>query len=139
MVSQTLLIGLYFLVIAILAVYGFHRSQLLYLLWRNRKNLPTPKELYTEKPIITVQLPMFNEQYVAERLIDSVAAMNYPKDKLEIQVLDDSTDETRDLVKKKCDAVRATGVDIVYLHRTDRTGFKAGALEEGLKVAKGEL
>ena len=139
MLSQTLLIGAYFVVIAILAVYGFHRSQLLYLLWRNRKNTPTPKELFQEKPLVTIQLPMFNELYVAERLLDAVALIEYPKDRLEIQVLDDSIDETRDLMKKKCEALRAKGVDVVYIHRTDRSGFKAGALEAGLAVAKGEF
>lgn len=90
-------------------------------------------------PHVTVQLPLFNEKYVTERLIDSIAALDYPSDKLEIQVLDDSTDETVELTKAKVVAIRQTGIDISYLHRTDRSGFKAGALAEGLKVAKGEF
>jgi cellulose synthase/poly-beta-1,6-N-acetylglucosamine synthase-like glycosyltransferase len=139
MLSQTLLIGAYFIVIAVLAVYGFHRSQLLYILWRTRKNAPVPKELFQEKPLVTIQLPMFNELYVAERLLDAVALIEYPRDRLEIQVLDDSIDETRELMKKKCEALRAKGLDVIYLHRTDRSGFKAGALEAGLAVAKGEF
>lgn len=90
-------------------------------------------------PFVTVQLPLFNEQYVAARLVDSMAQLDYPKDKLEIQVLDDSTDETLDIVKKKVEEWKANGVDIVQICRTDRSGFKAGALAEGLKIAKGEF
>lgn len=90
-------------------------------------------------PKVTVQLPLFNEKYVTERLIDCVAALDYPTDKLEIQVLDDSTDETTELTKAKVEAIQQTGIDIIYLHRTDRSGFKAGALAEGTKVAKGEF
>jgi cellulose synthase/poly-beta-1,6-N-acetylglucosamine synthase-like glycosyltransferase len=81
---------------------------------------------------------MFNEMYVAERLLESVAALDYPKDKLEIQVLDDSTDETTNIARAKVEELVERGFDAVYIHRTDRTGFKAGALENGLKVAKGD-
>lgn len=91
------------------------------------------------QPKVTVQLPLFNEKYVTERLIDCVAALDYPSDKLEIQVLDDSTDETVDLTKAKVEAVKATGIDIVYIHRVDRSGFKAGALAAGTKIAKGDF
>ena len=89
--------------------------------------------------MVTVQLPMFNELYVVERLITSVTKLDYPKDKLEIQVLDDSIDETQALAKKLVDKFGADGFNIKYLHRVDRTGFKAGALKEGLKVAEGEF
>ena len=89
------------------------------------------------EPKVTVQLPLFNEKYVTERLIDCAAALDYPKDKLEIQVLDDSTDETVEITKAKVEEIQKTGIDIVYLHRTDRTGYKAGALAEGTKIAKG--
>lgn len=91
------------------------------------------------EPKVTVQLPLFNEKYVTERLIDCVANLDYPKDKLEIQVLDDSTDETVELTKAKVAAVKATGIDITYIHRIDRSGFKAGALAEATKIAKGEF
>lgn len=90
-------------------------------------------------PIVTVQLPIFNEFYVAERLIECIASLDYPKDRLEIQVLDDSTDETRALVASKVNEIGTTGIDIVQIHRVDRSGYKAGALHEGLKVAKGEF
>lgn len=90
-------------------------------------------------PAVTVQLPVYNELYVVERLIDAVAAFDYPAHKLEIQVLDDSTDETRDIVARKVAEWKARGRDIVHLHRTNRHGFKAGALKEGLDHAKGEF
>lgn len=136
---QTILIVAYFIVIALLAIYGFHRSQLIYLLWRSRKNNPVPQKTFSELPHVTVQLPLFNELYVAERLLEAVSRLDYPKDRLEIQVLDDSTDETREVLEKKCKQLKEKGLDVVYLHREDRTGFKAGALEAGLRVAKGEF
>ena len=91
------------------------------------------------EPKVTVQLPIFNEKYVTERLIDCIAALDYPKDKLEIQVLDDSTDETIEITKAKVEEIRKIGIDIIYLHRTDRSGYKAGALAEGTKIAKGDF
>lgn len=90
-------------------------------------------------PKITVQLPIFNEKYVAQRLIESVAQLDYPKDLLEIQVLDDSTDETAELTKAKVEELKTHGFNLVHLHRTDRSGFKAGALAAGLTLAKGEF
>lgn len=132
-------IALYLLVLSVLALYGFHRAQLLYLYWKHKDHAPKPHHRFDDLPRVTVQLPMFNEMYVAERLIESIAAIDYPKDKLEIQVLDDSTDETQQIAKAKVEEIVERGFDAVYLHRTDRTGFKAGALEQGLKVAKGEF
>lgn len=92
----------------------------------------------SEYPIVTVQLPIYNELYVVERLIDAVAAFNYPKDKLHIQVLDDSTDETVDVVTQKVNEWKQRGLDIEQIRRIDRKGFKAGALQEGMLTAKGE-
>ena len=91
------------------------------------------------EPTVTIQLPLFNEKYVTERLIDCIAVLDYPNGKLEIQVLDDSTDETAEITKSKVEEIRKTGIDIVYIHRTDRGGYKAGALAEGTKIAKGEF
>jgi hypothetical protein len=90
-------------------------------------------------PVITTQLPIYNEMNVAERVIEAAAAFRYPPGRHEIQVLDDSTDETRQVVAAKVRELRAQGVDIHHIHRTVRTGFKAGALREGLKTARGEL
>ena len=88
---------------------------------------------------MTIQLPIFNEMYVVDRLVDAVCRIDYPKELLEIQVLDDSTDETTAVSELAVRRWAAQGFDISYLHRTDRTGFKAGALDEGLKVAKGQF
>src|SRR5512138_3352413 len=90
-------------------------------------------------PVVTIQLPLYNEMYVADRLIDAVCRIDYPRDLLEIQVLDDSSDETRSIAELAVRRCAADGIDIKYFHRTDRTGFKAGALEAGLKVARGEF
>lgn len=132
-------IFIYLTILTILGVYGFHRGHLLYLYWRHRRHVMNPKAKWTELPVVTVQLPMFNEMYVAERLIESCAQIDYPKDKLEIQVLDDSTDETQKIAQAKVAELVARGYDATYIHRTDRTGYKAGALEEGVKVAKGDF
>ena len=136
---EALVIVFYLVVLGILAGYGFHRAHLLYLYWRHRKAAPKPARTFDELPVVTVQLPMFNEMYVVERLIESVAQLDYPKDKLEIQVLDDSTDETTEIAKAKVAELVSRGYDAVYIHRTDRTGYKAGALEAGTKVAKGDF
>lgn len=90
-------------------------------------------------PFVSIQLPVYNEMYVMERLLENMSKMDYPKDKLEIQVLDDSTDESLELTQKLVKQLKLSGVNIVHIHRTKRTGFKAGALKEGLKVAKGEF
>ena len=134
---ESFVIGTYLLTLSILAVYGFHRGQLVYLYWKHRKRAPKPAGHFDELPVVTVQLPMFNELYVAERLIESMTMLEYPKDKLEIQVLDDSTDETIEIARAKVEELVERGYDAVYIHRSDRTGYKAGALEEGVKVAKG--
>ena len=92
-----------------------------------------------EVPFVTIQLPVFNEMYVMDRLLDNIALMDYPKDKLEIQVLDDSTDETLETTRQHVNKIKETGLDIKHITRTDRTGFKAGALKAGLEIAKGEF
>jgi cellulose synthase/poly-beta-1,6-N-acetylglucosamine synthase-like glycosyltransferase len=98
-------------------------------------DLSNPKEV----PYVTVQLPVFNEMYVMERLLDNIALLDYPKDKLEIQVLDDSTDETVHSTKTHIERLAKTGLDIKHITRENRVGFKAGALKEGLEIAKGEF
>ncbi len=134
-----LIIIFYMISMALLALFGLHRYSLLYLYVRNRKPLPPVEPLNSELPRVTVQLPIYNERYVAERLLESVVAIRYPRELFEVQVLDDSTDDTRQIVAGKVKNLRAAGHDIVHLHRKKRTGFKAGALEEGLHQAKGEL
>ncbi len=122
-----------------LSAYGAHRWYLLWLYRRHRADRATPLQRFKRLPHLTVQLPIYNEMYVAGRLIDAVCALDYPKDRLEIQVLDDSTDETREIVAAKTTECAARGFDIAHLHRTNRSGFKAGALEAGLQVAKGDF
>ncbi len=135
---EVFVVAVYLLTLSILALYGFHRAQLVWLYWKHRKRAPQPKGRFEELPVVTVQLPMFNELYVAERLIESVAALDYPKDKLEIQVLDDSTDETVEIARAKVEELVERGYDAIHIHRTDRSGYKAGALEAGLKVSRGD-
>jgi cellulose synthase/poly-beta-1,6-N-acetylglucosamine synthase-like glycosyltransferase len=132
---------IYFTILAVLAVYGAYRIKQVIDFWRYRKIIPKPAGTFAESdlPHITVQLPLFNEMYVVERLVKAVTEIDYPREKLEIQILDDSTDETVKLAKATVQKYAERGFDIHYLHRTDRTGFKAGALEQGTKVAKGEL
>ena len=130
----------YFAVLAVLAFYGFHRYVLVYRYFRHRKRCPTaPAERFAELPVVTVQLPIYNEQYVAERLVESICKLDYPRERLEIQLLDDSTDETREVARAVVERFAALGEPIVYLHRSNRHGYKAGALEAGMQVARGEL
>ena len=130
----------YFVVMIILAAYGLHRYALVYMYYRNRKNRTLgPSSQFAELPRITVQLPIFNEQFVVDRLVEAICKLEYPKDKLDIQVLDDSTDETREVAAAVVERYAALGHPITYIHRTNREGFKAGALQNGMKTAKGEL
>ncbi len=121
-----------------LAGYGFHRLTILYLYFRHRNKRPIPEREFQEMPVVTVQLPVFNEMHVVDRLLDSVAALDYPQEKLHIQILDDSTDETVEISRAGAERLRDQGFDAECIHRTDRTGFKAGALENGMQSAKGE-
>jgi cellulose synthase/poly-beta-1,6-N-acetylglucosamine synthase-like glycosyltransferase len=137
--SETLILGTYFFVLVILAVYGWHRYYLVYLYMKNKDKHPLPAGPMASLPPVTIQLPIYNEMYVADRLIDAVCQIDYPRELLEIQVLDDSTDETCSVAVQAVRRQAAKGIDITYLHRTDRTGYKAGALEAGMRVAKGEF
>src|SRR5881296_2163019 len=130
----------YFVVLILLASYGIHRYVLVYLYYKNKKNHTVkPGREFSELPRVTVQLPIFNERFVVERLLDAVCGLNYPLEKLDIQLLDDSTDETQAVARGVVDRYAARGFHVTYLHRTNRTGYKAGALHEGLKAATGEF
>jgi cellulose synthase/poly-beta-1,6-N-acetylglucosamine synthase-like glycosyltransferase len=130
----------YFIVLILLASYGVHRYILVYLYYKNRKNHTgeSPQQ-FDDLPPVTVQLPIFNEQYVVGRLIDAICRLQYPKEKLDIQVLDDSTDETVTVARDLVERYAALGHPISYIHRANREGFKAGALANGLKTANGEF
>jgi cellulose synthase/poly-beta-1,6-N-acetylglucosamine synthase-like glycosyltransferase len=133
------ILGTYFLTLVVLSVFGFHRYIMLYLYYRYRDQRALPAPLPDVLPKVTVQLPIYNEMYVVDRLLASVTQLRYPKEQIEIQILDDSTDETIAMVAAAVERYRGEGYDIVHLHRQNRYGFKAGALAEGLKVAKGEF
>ena len=122
-----------------LSGYGLHRYFIVYLFLKNRKRAPQPLAHFVQLPVVTVQLPLFNEIYVVERLLKSVSELDYPRELLQIQVLDDSTDETRALAASCVRRLVQRGFDADLLHRSDRTGFKAGALEAGLATARGDF
>src|SRR5271166_5732402 len=129
----------YFIVLILLASYGIHRYVLVFLYYKNRKNkVGAPAGHFDELPRITVQLPIFNEQFVVDRLVDAVCRLDYPREKLDIQLLDDSTDETVEVARILVERYAALGHPVSYHHRDNREGYKAGALAEGLKTAKGE-
>ncbi len=130
------LLAFYIVILIILFIYGNNCFVLTYLNWR-KKHEKAPDLTYY--PAVTVQLPVYNEQYVVERLIKKVAELDYPHEKLEIQVLDDSTDETTGIIEKCADELLKSGVNVSHIHRTKREGYKAGALREGMKCARGEL
>ncbi|MCB1021610.1 MAG: glycosyltransferase [Acidobacteria bacterium] len=132
-------VTLYFLVIAAMSVHGAHRMSLIrsYLRLRNVAQ-PQPRDP-AEWPRVTVQLPVYNERFVVESLLEAACRLDYPREKLDIQALDDSTDETARIARRAVERLAAAGHPIRYLHRSDRTGYKAGALAVGLAQAKGEL
>jgi len=129
----------YFAILVVLAAFGLHRYWLVYEYAKHRKNAPGPPPPVVAWPKVTIQLPIYNERYVIERLVEAVSRFDYPSDLLEVQVLDDSTDETRQVASSCVERYQALGLNIHYLHRTNREGYKAGALAEGLKSATGEL
>src|ERR1700688_3880208 len=137
---DTALLIPYCIVLILLASYGAHRYVLVYLYYKNKKNRTTePPAYFSDLPPITVQLPIFNEQFVVERLLDAVCRLNYPLENLDIQVLDDSTDETVAVARGLVNHYAAKGFPVTYHHRSNREGFKAGALSEGLKTSRGEF
>ncbi len=129
----------YFTILIVLSIYGLHRCYLVYLFLRNRHRLPRAPSRFQELPRVTIQLPVYNERYVVERLLEAVSRIDYPRERFEIQVLDDSTDETRRVCSRLVADYARAGYPIVHIHRDCREGFKAGALAEGLKSATGEF
>ena len=131
----------YDLLLSIIALYSLHRLLIIWRFYRHRDLSSEPSRYYADVdlPRITIQLPIFNEMYVVERLLQAVSRLNYPSDKLEIQVLDDSTDETRAVCQQQVHQLKQQNLDIYHIHRQQRQGFKAGALKQGLTFATGEL
>lgn len=136
---ETATLGLYLAVLGLLAIYGLHRWHLVALHRRHRGQPPQPPGRFAEPPLVTVQLPVYNERYVVDRLIAAVCSLDWPRDRLEIQVLDDSTDDTVAVAAEAVARWRAEGFDIHHVRRADRHGYKAGALDHGLGLARGEF
>ncbi len=139
MPGEIIFLLVYFGVLVGLSFYGGHRYHMAFLYYRHKKQRPVVPGEAKDLPKVTIQLPLFNERYVVGRLIDQVCRIRYPKEALEIQILDDSTDDTQEIARAKVEEWQEKGVQIVYIHRTNREGFKAGALQEGMEVAQGEL
>ena len=143
MILETTIIVIYTIALLLIFLYSLAQLNLLFNYLSSKKKVDTSEKFDltnpTEIPYVTIQLPVYNEMYVMDRLLDNIAEIDYPNDKLEIQVLDDSTDETVETTRLHIEKIKATGLDITHITRTDRSGFKAGALKEGLKIAKGEL
>jgi cellulose synthase/poly-beta-1,6-N-acetylglucosamine synthase-like glycosyltransferase len=129
---------LYAVILAFFFAVSLNLLYMVFLAWRRPPRHVTPQPL-TDYPYVTVQLPIFNELYVIERLLDAACKLDWPRDRLDIQVLDDSTDETQYLAARLVRRYAERGINVTHLHRTDRVGYKAGALEEGLKSANGEF
>lgn len=140
-IALIIVLALYSLALLFIFLYSITQAHLVVRYLKNRKKTPLGALSLNEKflPYVTVQLPVYNEMYVVERLIDAVCSLDYPLDKLEIQVLDDSTDATTEIIANRVQFWKVTGVDIVQVTRQDRKGYKAGALEVGLETAKGEF
>lgn len=136
---QYAFLGFYLLVMLILCLYGVHRYQLVHLYYKYRRNRPELTACFRDLPRVTIQLPMYNERFVARRIIEATCEIDYPRDRVDIQVLDDSTDDTTDIARETVERMRARGHDITLLHRDNRVGYKAGALAEGLACARGEF
>jgi cellulose synthase/poly-beta-1,6-N-acetylglucosamine synthase-like glycosyltransferase len=137
--AQSLLLTIYYTLLGVVAAVMLYRGFLIVRYFMHPKEDPQPDKRFPEEPVVTVQLPIFNEKFVVERLLDAVCAFDWPRDKLEVQLLDDSTDDTVDVASAKVAALREQGYDVRHIHRTDRTGYKAGALREGMAVARGDL
>ncbi len=138
------IVVIYTLAMIVLFLYSLAQLTILFSYLKSKRNPLTKEQKFdfsneNEIPLVTIQLPIFNELYMVESLLDNIAKLDYPKDKLEIQVLDDSTDESVEITKNKVAFLQEAGLNISYIHRTNREGFKAGALKEGLEFAKGEF
>ena len=137
-----IVLGIYTACLILIFYYSCIQMTLAIAYVRNRKKRKLEKiPLFDSKnaPKVTIQLPMYNEMYVAERIIETAAAFDYPRDKFQIQVLDDSTDETKDIIATKVAELAATGLNIQHIHRIDRTGYKAGALDDAMDRVQGEF
>lgn len=142
MILETIIIVIYTIALLLIFFYALAQLNLMFNYLSASKHISDDVKFDfsnpNEIPLVTIQLPVYNELYVMQRLLENIAKMEYPKNKLEIQVLDDSTDESLKKTAQQIEILQQSGLDIKHIHRTNRTGFKAGALKEGLKTARGE-
>jgi cellulose synthase/poly-beta-1,6-N-acetylglucosamine synthase-like glycosyltransferase len=139
-IIMIIILVVYFTASLFIFLYSLTQASLVWKYYKKRRKFPLTKDAEEDfRPKVTIQLPLYNELYVVERLIDKVCEIKYPRDKFEIQVLDDSTDETTEIAQRKVDEWKSKGLDIKLVHRTNRKGYKAGALEEGLELISGEF
>src|SRR5215203_927802 len=136
---ETIVLATYFFILIILAGYGWHRYYLVWSYIKHKDQVPVAAGRFEALPSVTIQLPVYNEMYVVDRLVETVCQMDYPRDRFEVQVLDDSTDETRSVAELAVRRAALQDIDIKYIHRDDRSGYKAGALEAGMQQASGEF
>ena len=138
-IMESILLCSYFLILLVLSVFGFHRYYTLYIFRKLKDKTAVPLRKFEKLPKVCIQLPLYNESYVVERLIRTVAAIRYPSELFEIQVLDDSNDDTVQIAAKVCAEMKDSGVNISHIRRSSRHGFKAGALECGQNMTDAEF
>lgn len=136
---ESFLLYSYVAVLLLLSIFGFHRYYTIYIYRKCKSNVPKPLKTFEKLPKVCVQLPVYNESYVVERLINTVAKIRYPRELFEIQVLDDSNDETVEIAMLACERLKACGINISHIRRPNRIGFKAGALEYGQNLTDAEF
>lgn len=136
---HALLLGVHFFLLSMLCLFGLHRLSLVVRWFRYRNYQPEQTNIFTELPTVTVQIPLYNEQFVAQRVVDAIAAINYPRDKLQLQILDDSTDATSEIIAERIHYYQQQNINIEHVQRVNRTGFKAGALKEAMPNCRGEF
>lgn len=135
----TLILGAHFSMLLVLCVFGFHRLSMVFRWFLHKNHEPVITKTFDELPTLTVQIPLYNERLVAQRIVDAVAAFDYPRDRMQIQIVDDSTDETIGLIAARVAHHKANGLDISHVRRTDRVGYKAGALKHAMQFSTGEF
>ena len=133
------ILGVHFLLLLVLSIFGMHRLSMVFRWFLHKNHSVIINNRFAEFPQITVQIPLYNERMVAQRIVDAVCAFDYPPDRLQIQIVDDSTDETFDLIAARVAKHQKMGINIQHVHRVNRQGYKAGALKEAMATATGEF
>ena len=136
---STMVLAIHYGLIGLLCLFGLHRLSMAIRWFKHRRFAAEDTKSFNELPHITVQVPIYNERFVATRAVDAMAALDYPRDKLQIQIVDDSTDDTSDLIAERIASYQQQGLNISHVQRANRQGFKAGALRDAMEFASGEF